>query len=67
VNSKKYIKITQIRSVAGRLLIHKKCIKGLGLKRIHQTVQVEDTPAIKGMIDKVAFLLKVEEMGNEIK
>lgn len=53
------IKVTQVRSVHGRLPKHKACLKGLGLRRLHQTVELEDTPAIRGMINKVAYLLKV--------
>jgi large subunit ribosomal protein L30 len=45
----------------GRLQNHKGCVQGLGLKRIRQTVQVEDTPQIRGMINKIMYLLKVEE------
>ncbi len=45
----------------GRLKSHKACVTGLGLKRIRQTVQVEDTPEVRGMINKVIYLLKVEE------
>jgi large subunit ribosomal protein L30 len=53
------IKVTQVRSIHGRLPRHKACLKGLGLRRLHQTVELEDTPAIRGMINKVAYLLKV--------
>lgn len=56
----KKIKITQIRSLYGRLPAHKACVKGLGLRRMHHTVELEDTPAIRGMINKVAYLLKIE-------
>ena len=55
------IKVTQIRSVNGRLKSHKACIAGLGLRRIGHTVEVEDTPAIRGMINKVNYMLRVEE------
>lgn len=53
------IKVTQVRSVHGRLPKHQACLRGLGLRRLHQTVELEDTPAIRGMINKVAYLLKV--------
>lgn len=56
----KKIKITQIRSLYGRLPTHKACVRGLGLRRMHHTVELEDTPAIRGMINKVAYLLKIE-------
>ncbi|MEM9227159.1 MAG: 50S ribosomal protein L30 [Verrucomicrobiota bacterium] len=55
------IKVTQIRSVNGRLKSHKACIAGLGLRRIGHTVEVEDTPSIRGMINKVNYMLRVEE------
>jgi large subunit ribosomal protein L30 len=55
------IKVTQIKSTAGRLKNHRACVEGLGLRRINHTVEVEDTPSIRGMINKVNYLLKVEE------
>ncbi|MEP5764609.1 MAG: 50S ribosomal protein L30 [Halieaceae bacterium] len=55
------IKVTQIRSINGRLKAHKACIAGLGLRRIGHTVEVEDTPSVRGMINKVNYLLRVEE------
>jgi len=58
---KKMLKVTQIRSVYGRLPNHKACVSGLGLRRMHHTVEVEDTPSVRGMINKVSYLLKVEE------
>jgi large subunit ribosomal protein L30 len=58
---KKMLKVTQIRSVHGRLPNHKACVSGLGLRRMHHTVEVEDTPSVRGMINKVSYLLKVEE------
>lgn len=54
------IKVTQIRSTLGRLKNHKACIKGIGLRKIGHTVEVEDTPSVRGMINKVAYLIKVE-------
>jgi large subunit ribosomal protein L30 len=55
------IKVTQVRSLSGRIEGHRACIRGLGLKRMHQTVEVKDTPENRGMINKVSYLLKVEE------
>ncbi len=57
----KSIKVTQVRSTIGRLESHKACLQGLGLRRIGQTVNVEDTPAVRGMINKANYLLQVEE------
>lgn len=58
----KKLRVTLIKSTCKRLAKHKACVSGLGLRRIHQTVEVTDTPAIRGMIDKVAYLLKVESV-----
>ncbi len=58
----KKLRITQVKSVYGRLPRHKACVTGLGLKRMHHTVELEDTPAVRGMINKVNYLLKVEEV-----
>lgn len=58
--AKKMLKVTQVRSTAGRLPAHKACIAGLGLRRIRHTVEVEDTPSVRGMINKVNYLVRVE-------
>jgi len=58
--SKKMIKVTQVKSTAHRLASHKACVAGLGLRRIRHTVEVEDTPSVRGMINKVNYLVKVE-------
>ncbi len=60
--SPKKVKVTLIRSKHGRLAAHKACIAGLGLRRMHQTVEVIDTPENRGMINKVQYLLNVEEV-----
>jgi len=57
----KQLKITQVRSTNGRLAAHKACARGLGLRRMHHSVTVEDTPCNRGMINKIAYLIKVEE------
>lgn len=57
----KTIKITQTRSVIGRLPKHKATMTGLGLRRIGHTVEREDTPAVRGMINLVSYMVKVEE------
>jgi large subunit ribosomal protein L30 len=59
-NSK--LKVTQIKSTAGRLKNHQACVRGLGLRRMHHSVVVEDTPENRGMINKASYLLKVEEV-----
>ena len=57
----KKLKVTLVKSKFGRLKAHKACVAGLGLRRIHQTVEVQDTPENRGMINKVSYLLRVEE------
>jgi large subunit ribosomal protein L30 len=54
------IKVTLVKSVIGRIESHKATVKGLGLRRLNHTVVVEDTPAIRGMINAVSYLVKVE-------
>lgn len=58
--TEKSIRVTLIKSPAGRLKKHRACVAGLGLRRIGHTVQVEDTPAVRGMISRVNYLLRVE-------
>ena len=53
------IKVKLVRSTNGRLASHKACVKGLGLRRMHQTVEVTDTPEIRGMINRVNYMVKV--------
>jgi len=57
----KKLKVTLVKSVNGRLKNHKACVAGLGLRRMHHTVEVIDTPENRGMINKVSYLLQVEE------
>ncbi len=59
-NSKE-LKVTLVKSKHGRLKSHKACIAGLGLRKIHQTVSVIDTPENRGMINRISYLLSVEE------
>ena len=54
------IKVTQLKSSADRLKNHRACVTGLGLRRIGHTVEVEDTPSTRGMINTVNYLIKVE-------
>ncbi|AHK79726.1 50S ribosomal protein L30 [Ectothiorhodospira haloalkaliphila] len=55
------LKVTLVRSKYGRLKKHAACLRGLGIRRIHNPVVVKDTPENRGMINKVSYLLKVEE------
>jgi large subunit ribosomal protein L30 len=54
------VKVTLVKSTIGRIASHKACVAGLGLRRMHHTVEVVDTPANRGMINAVHYLLKVE-------
>ncbi|MEI6738286.1 MAG: 50S ribosomal protein L30 [Pseudomonadota bacterium] len=60
MTNQKTIKVTLLKSTIGRLEAHKACVRGLGLKRRHHTVTVIDTPANRGMINKVIYMLQVE-------
>ncbi len=60
-SSKKTVKVTLVRSINGRLAKHQACVRGLGLRRMHHTVEVEDTPCTRGMINKVSYMLRIEE------
>ncbi len=62
MTKKDKLKVTLMLSKFGRKKNHAACVKGLGLRRIRDEVIVENTQSIRGMIDKVAYLLKVEEM-----
>ena len=59
--AKKMMQVTQMKSIHGRLKSHQACVRGLGLRRIRHTVEVEDTPATRGMVNKVSYMVKVEE------
>jgi large subunit ribosomal protein L30 len=58
----KKLNITMTKSKIGRLASHQACLKGLGLNKIHQTVEVINSPENMGMINKVSYMLKVEEV-----
>ncbi len=59
--AKKTVKVTLLRSTNGRLKAHKASVAGLGLRRINHTVEVEDTPSTRGMINQVSYLIRIEE------
>ena len=54
------IKVTLNKSPIGRLKSHKACVVGLGLRKVRQTVEVEDSPSVRGMINKVSYMVSVE-------
>ena len=60
MTEQKKIKVTQIKSLIGTKEAHRACVRGLGLRRMHQTVEVLDTPENRGMITKVSYLVKCE-------
>jgi large subunit ribosomal protein L30 len=60
MSEQKKIKVTQVKSLIGTKEAHRACVRGLGLRRMHHTVEVLDTPENRGMITKVAYLLKYE-------
>lgn len=62
-SAKGQLRVKLVRSVHGRLKDHQACVRGLGLRRMHQSVTVEDTPSTRGMINKVSYMLEVEEVG----
>jgi large subunit ribosomal protein L30 len=55
------LRVKLVKSTSGRAARHKACVSGLGLRRINHSVVVADTPENRGMINKVSYLLKVEE------
>jgi len=58
--AEKKIRVTLTKSLNGRLRAHRACAAGLGLRRIGHTVEVQDTPAVRGMINKVYYMVRVE-------
>ena len=57
--AKKTVTVKLVRSPIGALPKHKLCLQGLGLRRMHQSVEVEDTPAVREMINKISYMLTV--------
>lgn len=58
--SDKKIKVTLVKSIIGTKQDHRATVRGLGLRRINHTVELQDSPAVRGMIHKVAYLVKCE-------
>jgi large subunit ribosomal protein L30 len=56
----KTLKVTLVKSINGTKQSHRATVRGLGLRRMHHTVELEDTPAVRGMINKVYYLVKCE-------
>jgi len=57
----KQISVTLVRSPAGALPRHRECVRGLGLRKMNHTVVLEDTPSVRGMVDKIEYMLRVEQ------
>ncbi|MDR2624838.1 MAG: 50S ribosomal protein L30 [Zoogloeaceae bacterium] len=58
--AEKTLKVTLVKSVIGTKESHRATVRGLGLRKLNHTVELEDTPAVRGMIQKVSYLLKHE-------
>ncbi|UHD15618.1 50S ribosomal protein L30 [Thiocapsa bogorovii] len=62
---KKMMKVKLVRSVHGRLANHKSCVRGLGLRRMHHVVEVEDTPCTRGMVNTVSYMVSIVEESRD--
>jgi large subunit ribosomal protein L30 len=58
--AQKTIRVKLVKGLAGCKQTHRATVRGLGLKRLHQTVELQDTPEVRGMIGKVYYLVRVE-------
>ena len=63
--SNKHLRLTLVRSITGRLPRHTATVKALNLRRIGQVIEVKDCPSMRGMINKIPYLLKVEEIQKD--
>ena len=61
------LNITLVKSMIGRPEKHRRVLRGMGLRKMNNTVQLEDTPSTRGMIHAVSHLVKVEEYNDEVK
>lgn len=61
------LKITLVKSMIGRPEKHRKVLRGMGLRKLNRSVDLQDTPPIRGMINTVVHLVKVEEKADEVK
>jgi large subunit ribosomal protein L30 len=62
---KKMMKVKLVRSMHGRLANHRACVRGLGLRRMHHVVEVEDTPCTRGMVNTVSYMVQVVEESRD--
>ncbi len=56
------VRVTLVRSPSGKISSHRDTVRGLGLRRMHHSVELQATPEVRGMLNKVDYLLKVEEL-----
>jgi large subunit ribosomal protein L30 len=61
MTGKKTLKVTLVKSPIGTRPRHRACVRGLGLRRVNETVEVIDTREVRGMINRVSYLLQVRE------
>jgi len=59
------LRVTLVRSMIGRPEKHRRILRGMGLTKMHRTVELEDTPEIRGMVNKVSHLIRAEEKTDE--
>jgi large subunit ribosomal protein L30 len=60
----KILRVTLVKSKHGRLKAHQACLTGLGVRKMHHTVEVADTPENRGMINRVSYMLRVEDSSH---
>ena len=60
MSANRKIRVTLVKSFYGRLQSHRDTVRGLGLRRMHHSVELDDTPQVRGMINRIAYMLKVE-------
>jgi len=65
MSKEKTIKIKLIKSGIGRMKSHKLCIKGLGFKKLNQTISIQDTPSNRGMINKISDMIQILDNWND--
>ena len=61
------VKVTLVKSMIGRPEKHRRVLRGMGLTKLNKTVELQDTPSIRGMINPVSHLVKAEEKNDEAK
>lgn len=62
MTTSKMMRVTLVKSKYGRLKAHQDCVRGLGLRKMHHSVVIEDTPSTRGMVNKVSYMVRVSEV-----